>query len=360
MSDAELQAADSKASPDAPITATGLAKATGSGLLEGTIGLAGLPSDIGTLVSAGVSKAGEALGFDPAKVDQFKQAARYGLSNNAFTAPFFGPSAHDVTGALEHFTGPIYQPQNTAEKYANTIGSFLPAVVGGPESIVPRLMTRAVIPGAASEAAGELTQGTAAEPIARIGAALATGHLAGKTTGPALEAIPTGEQFGASASASYKAPEIAAVQIKPRAVQDFVQDVDQKLLDAKVDKFVAPTVTGILDRLKQPRFMGAHTVDDLDLARQSLSDVPPNEARAAGIVRSQINDFLGGNLKQADLLAGDAAAANAKLLEARGDYSAMKRSETITDALQRAENQAGSTYSGGNLKMPRGKPCARS
>lgn len=351
MSDADLLAAYQKMKPDAPISAAGLAKASGSGLMQGVIDLAGFPGTVGNLVSAGVSKAGNYMGVDPATVDQFKNAAKAGLSANAFTAPFAtGPNADELQKAVEQITGPSYQPQNTAEKYAHTIGSFLPAVVGGPESLGSRLVARAVIPGAASEAAGELTSGTEYEPYARLGGALLGGHLGGKMIGPSLDAIPTRDQLFAAKTADYSAPEIAAVQIKPKAIQGLVADTDQQLLNAKVDKFNAPAVTGILDRLKQPRFTGVHTIDDLDLARQSLSDVPLEERRAAAIVRKSIDNYLGGGLQQSDLLAGDAAAANAKLLSARANFSAMKRSEDITNAMGRAENQAGSTYSGGNIE----------
>src|SRR5690348_7905005 len=42
-----------------------IAKSTGTGLVKGTAQLAGLPGDIRTLASTGVSKAGEMLGVDP-------------------------------------------------------------------------------------------------------------------------------------------------------------------------------------------------------------------------------------------------------------------------------------------------------
>jgi hypothetical protein len=52
---------------------------------------------------------------------------------------------------------------------------------------------------------------------------------------------------------------------------------------------------------------------------------------------------------QAHLLAGDANAANAALVEARGNFAANARATDVSNALGRAENQAGSTYSGHNL-----------
>ena len=51
----------------------------------------------------------------------------------------------------------------------------LPAVAGGPESLLARVATRAVLPAVASETAGQLTQGTSAEPFARAAGALAGG-----------------------------------------------------------------------------------------------------------------------------------------------------------------------------------------
>ena len=101
----------------------------------------------------------------------------------------------------------------------------------------------------------------------------------------------------------------------------------------------------IADDVTQP---APYQIADIDLARQSLGDAPFEERRAAGIARSAIDNYLG-NIPQSDVVSGNAAAANQALTDARGNFAAMKRATDVSNALGRAENQAGSTYSGHNL-----------
>ena len=162
--------------PDAgtqPNVGADMAKSAGIGAVEGAIGSAGMPGDIGSMVSGGVSKLGDAAGVNPTTVDTFKQAMATALSRNPFTAPFAeGPTSAQIQGGIEKATGPFYQPQTTAGKYARTVGQFLPAAIGGPESFATKLATRVAAPAIGSEAAGEATEGTALEPYARLGGAL--------------------------------------------------------------------------------------------------------------------------------------------------------------------------------------------
>lgn len=84
-----------------------------------------------------------------------------------------------------------YEPNTTPGEFAQTIGEFLPgasigATARAPQSykqVTDALLRYGAIPGAAAETAGQLTEGTAAEPYARTGAALIAGTLAGTPTG---------------------------------------------------------------------------------------------------------------------------------------------------------------------------------
>lgn len=163
-----------------------------------------------------------------------------------------------------------------------------------------------------------------------------------------LSKAPTIGELSDAKTAAYNAPEVTSLRLRPQAVKRLAQGADQSLLANKVDSYLAPYVSTVTERLQSPRFGGAHTIADLDLARQSLSNAPPAESRAAGIVRSLIDDYLG-NVPQRDVLMGNAAAANSKLLEARGNNAAMERALEVQRALHNADVQSGSTYSGGNL-----------
>jgi hypothetical protein len=79
------------------------------------------------------------------------------------------PTSAEIQGAVTHDT-PLYQPTSRAGKYARAITQMAPAALT-PGTAVQRV-ARVVVPGAASEAAGELAKGTPAEPYARVAAAL--------------------------------------------------------------------------------------------------------------------------------------------------------------------------------------------
>lgn len=89
-----------------------------------------------------------------------------------------------------------FEPETTAGEYAQTVGEFLPgaALFGGggasTRAVVENLLRYGVAPGLASEAAGQATEGTAAEPWARAGAAIGTSILTGRPSGNARPVVP--------------------------------------------------------------------------------------------------------------------------------------------------------------------------
>jgi hypothetical protein len=86
------------------------------------------------------------------------------------------PTSESLRARREGLTGPGYQPETNAGKYARTIGEFLPGAALAPEeSLGKGLVKFGVVPGAASEAAGQATEGTPLEPYARTAAAVAGG-----------------------------------------------------------------------------------------------------------------------------------------------------------------------------------------
>lgn len=324
-----------------PSTTMDMAKSAGVGLAEGAIGLAGLPGTITNLAKkASDYVADKVLPMTDAQKAKMNELRGQGVS---------APGSEQIKKAVEGVTGEFYKPQTTAGEYAKTMGEFAPGILGGGGGLATRAITQVAAPALASETAGQATKGTAYEPYARVAGALA-GGLGASTiaSGFTPSRAPSRDALFDEASKLYKSPEVESLRIKPVAADVFVNQVKKNLLADKVDEVAAPTVSKLLENLRKPRFDAEHTVSDFDLLRQSLKDVPYNEARAAGIVRSNIDKYLG-NIPASNVAAGDSAAANKALTSARGNYAAASRSETIADALGRAENQSGSTYSGGNL-----------
>ena len=108
------------------------------------------------------------------------------------------PGISDLPGVEEAIA---YEPQTTGGEYTRTVASFAPgaALPIGPSSLVPRLAMGALLPGAASEFAGQTTEalggGDTAQSIARLTAALAAPAAAGA----AMSGLRAGLTSGARA-----------------------------------------------------------------------------------------------------------------------------------------------------------------
>lgn len=176
---------------EAPSVAEDVAKSAGAGLARGAVETAMLPVTLpgmargllqkGAEVAYGAADAGirRLIGAEP--LSQEEIARREALS--AGTSPI--TSAIEAgQGAVRQFMDKnLYQPQTTAGEYARTAAEFVPAAFalggGGLAGRVGSAVRYGIAPGLASEVAGQATEGTAVEPWARAGAALATGVAAG-------------------------------------------------------------------------------------------------------------------------------------------------------------------------------------
>lgn len=156
--------------PQEPSTMYDVGASLASGVGRGAAGLIGLPGTIGNAINDGLSWA---TGMQPLPASPFSsEGAQSALST--------------VTGGASD-----YQPKTTAGEYASTVGEFLPgAALGGAN--LANLVRFGVVPGLASEGAGQLTEGSSIEPYARVAAALvapAVPALASRAISPYAGAI---------------------------------------------------------------------------------------------------------------------------------------------------------------------------
>lgn len=178
-------------------TLAGMAKAGGTGVVRGAQNLLGTPGDIRDLVGEGVLWLGDKFGLprppsgpgsrpsitslvtgrQPERPKTDLQQLREGIQP---------PTSAQVDAAREKVTGKLYQPQNTAERYMETMGEFVPGAALSPGGTLSTNLVRwGLVPGAASEAAGQLTEGSGHEGLARTVAALAAPFVAKKVITPA-------------------------------------------------------------------------------------------------------------------------------------------------------------------------------
>ena len=183
-----MQALKGQQSAEGPGYIEDMAKAGASGLARGTMDLVGLPGTIGDVLNSGgqwaLRKGYEAVtGSAPSSkggmVERFfagptpeVEAKLIGGGRNPLGGANLRKQASDATGGATE-----YKAKTRPGKYAGTVGEFIPGAVafgaGNPENII----RYGVVPGLASEAAGQMTEGSALEPLARAGAAIAAPGL---------------------------------------------------------------------------------------------------------------------------------------------------------------------------------------
>jgi hypothetical protein len=331
-------------------TAKDVAASGGIGLVKGGIGLAGLPGDAASLGAKGM----RAIQSGVERL--FPSTAGPAPSDTPGTLTGVTlPGSADIRKGVESVTGPLYEPKTAIGHGFQTLGEFAPAALGGPGSLATRFATRAVIPAAGAEAGSAAAKGTAAEPYANVAGAIAGSVLGHKLVTPAaLEDMrPTTEQVLQAGSQGYKAPAIADVSFKPNVVESLSNTITSTLDRAKLNDRLAPQTRSIVDELKTPINGSAHTIEDLETARQLLGKVAGNftnpvEQGAASKAIELVDKYMA-RMPQSHLASGDAATANAALTTARANYAAGKTAERVGEKLNNAELQAGSAHSGGNI-----------
>jgi len=211
--------------PPPSSTAGDVAKSFGIGIPKGVMGLASLPGEASNLIGRGVNAAGNWLtGRNQSFEDyQAKRAAALGGADIA------APTGETVRKGVESVTGPLYEPKTTAGEYAQTVGEFLPAAIAGPGGVVRRAVTGAVIPGVTSEAAGQATKGTAAEPYARMAGAVVPGAIAAGAKGMVVS--PKGGATRAAEVANLEAEGVRDLSAGAKTGSTPLQYLEQSLGD---------------------------------------------------------------------------------------------------------------------------------
>jgi hypothetical protein len=172
--------------PDAPpamSVAKDIAKSAGIGTAKGSIGLAGLPGDLSNWLAKGSQAATNFI------------AEKTGLDPGPQAGEAILPTSGSLQKNVEGVTGDFYKPQTPYGHAAETVGEFLPAALAGPGGLARKVALQAVVPGLASEAAGQATAGTALEPYARAAGGLAAGIGGALLTQPSQAVKTIRQQF---------------------------------------------------------------------------------------------------------------------------------------------------------------------
>jgi hypothetical protein len=148
-----------------------MVQSLGSGIVEGATSLAGLPQDLGTWLG---ERAGYGIDRLMGKTPEEARATSERTRAVRDQASFAPPSSQEMLGAVENVTGPLPESRTTPGQYVRTFGQFVPSMLLGPGTLVQRAVsgTSAAL---GSEAAWQATEGSWAEPYARLVGALLGG-----------------------------------------------------------------------------------------------------------------------------------------------------------------------------------------
>lgn len=320
-----------------------IAKSAGAGLVKGALGIPGAIGDVRALVNLGLDKL---IGAPPR------------VERSALGIDLSPPTTAALQRGVEAVTGPFYEPQTTAGKFAGTAAEFVPGAALLPGAAAARAINAlrfGVIPGVASEAAGQVTEGTAAEPWARAGAGILGGIAGGVRRAKPQVPPPSAEEIKEASRAEYAKAFETPVNVKRGGVRKLAADVKGALTEFGYHPRLQSSIVPVLGELKNlSRRRGGSTLKQLDTVRriagQAARHIDPSTRAAAGIVKGKIDDFLG-KLGEGDI-AGDVAKATeaaGALKQAQTGWRTARKTEIIEDLIEKATETAASSGSGGNI-----------
>jgi hypothetical protein len=192
-----------------------------------------------------------------------------------------------------------------------------------------------------------LQMGAAINPMGPVGA-----------IAPRAAVAPSREALKDAASSAYDAVRDSGVTYIPSAVADRVSSLKSVLERTMgIDRDTSPKSFGALDTLERRISEKPQAnIDDLEIARRKLDTAAkdfnnPTDQKTAGLLRKGLEGFISDPPPNA-VPAGkfdDAMRAAGLMKEARGNYGAAARSETLDKLAEKADRQAAVANSGLNL-----------
>lgn len=230
--------------------ATGIAKNLGAGIVEGVAAIPTAPRDIGMLAGQGVTYGIDRLrGLTPEQASAEQQRVQQQSQMYEQSMPIPSPLSMIQKGFESYIKPMLPEAKTMTEKYARTIGQFAPAAFAPGSAI--RRGANVILPAVSSEAAGQATEGTSAEPVARLVGGLVGGRLANPRTTSIKETAklaPTEEKLARQVDRAYEDFRRSGAVFDKRAFKFNMRQLKSELVDADLDQG-APLVYNKVNRL---------------------------------------------------------------------------------------------------------------
>lgn len=179
-----------------PSTAVDIGRGAGRGLIEGSGSILGMPADMWHMLDRGyqwaMTKGAEKMGLLTPEQGAALRQPISDMETSPVSSERINKHLMDVAKSAGADTS---APQTGAGQAAETAASFLPSAAAfgasSAREVPAALLKYGAIPAATSEAAGQATKGTAAEPYARVAGAIVPATLGMAASGAARLASPT-------------------------------------------------------------------------------------------------------------------------------------------------------------------------
>lgn len=325
------------------ITKSGL-----TGIGQGTVGMATLPFDLGSMAGGALARkavGNSTMGITPGSLPDKALQYMFGSSNST--------DAPSITRPIEQAVGLTYEPKTTSGEYARTIGNFVPATMTGAVSEAPSLIEamklaakRSVLSGAGAETANQMGLG----PVGQI-----IGALAGNAAGNSLSSVPQGLRTmgkGIMAESPENLQDIAT-SMKSNAgglyqkmretgtlfTQDAAQELKNKINTAlQVPSFIPdlnPNTVAVVKKISDVADNGYLDLGSLDQYRRMLGKFGATEdGVSAGSVKKAIDSFVNG-ANENHIDSGNTTGI-ALLNQGRAAYANAARYNDIADVVAKA------------------------
>lgn len=275
-----------------------MARSGAAGLRQGTEGLIGQFGDAAQMQG---DIAGWAAGKFGASPETQETVSKWGSRLSPFG---FAPTTDTLHKVTNEGIGESYRPHTVAGEYTRTVGQFAPGAVAGPGSL-GRKVAMTVVPAVASETAGQLTEGTKAEPYARAAAAL-VGGVASAGRAPsqvkqAAQGAPTREALREESNRLYTTMREAGIRYDANeyanTVARMASDLRKKGFRSSTAGAAREVIRDLADDIgRSPDF------DDVNgmissiggKARDLRAQGQHQEAAALDIIKDHLDDFESG------------------------------------------------------------------
>ena len=323
-----------------------------TGIRSGIEQIAGTPGDIqqlsGSLAGWGAGK----LGLSPA-IQEMARLAATRAAIPMVVGDF--PTSSDISNGTDKIIGGHYASQTLPGKYAKTVGEFAPNAALGPGGLV-RKTAMTVAPALASEAVGQLTEGTKAEPYARAAAAIIAGGASAGLGGTAKneilkDASATSKALQAAKNDAYLAAEngVGKQQVDIGTFQRIVRGVNMEAakrgqggaLGEITDSFhsqsndVAKKLTNLFKDVRAGN-RPAPTYSEFENLRELLNKTVQSSKNVQGHITAD------GQLAQQYIRHIDDAMATTSFQDARKAYSTLRKTQRLERAISDAESRSSS------------------